>query len=97
MATYILLVNWTDQGIKTVKDSPKRLEAGRALAKRFGCEVKEFYLTIGSYDSLSLLEAPDDEAVAKYLLSPGSQGNLRTTTLKAIPESSYRAIIDSLS
>jgi uncharacterized protein with GYD domain len=97
MATYILLVNWTDQGIQTVKDSPKRLDAGRALAKKFGCEVKEFYLTIGPYDSLSLLEAPDDEAVAKYLLSLRSGGNLRTTMLKAIPESSYRTIVGSLS
>ena len=67
------------------------------MAKKFGCEVKEFYLTIGAYDSLFLLEAPDDEAVAKYLLSLGSGGNIRTTTLKAIPESSYRAIVGSLS
>ena len=58
MATYILLVNWTDQGIKAIKDSPKRLDAGRALAKKFGCEVKDFYLTFGPYDMISVVEAP---------------------------------------
>ena len=96
MATYILLVNWTDQGIKAIKDSPKRLDAGRALAKKFGCEVKDFYLTFGPYDMISVVEAPDDEAVAKYLLSLGSGGNLRTMTLKAFSETSYREIIGSL-
>jgi uncharacterized protein with GYD domain len=96
MATYILLVNWTDQGIKAIKDSPKRLDAGRVLAKKFGCEIKDFYLTFGAYDMISVVEAPDDEVVAKYLLSLGSGGNLRTMTLKAFAETSYREIIGSL-
>ena len=96
MAKYILLVNWTDQGIKTVKDSPKRLDAGKALAKKFGCEVAKFYMTIGAYDQLAVVEAPDDETLAKYVLTLAKGGNIRTTTLKAFSEASYRAIIGSL-
>ena len=69
MATYILLMNWTDQGIKTVKDSPKRLDAARAIAKKGGCELRDFYMTIGKHDMIAVLEAPDDEAAAKFVLN----------------------------
>ena len=96
MAKYILLTNWTDQGIKTVKDSPKRLDAAKALARKLGGEIRKFYMTTGAYDIVVVLEIPDDEAAAKFALSLGSAGNVRTTTLKAFSEPSYRAIIGSL-
>ena len=96
MAKYIALINWTDQGIKTVKESPKRADLARAIAKKLGCELKKIYLTIGSYDLVAIVEAPDDEAMAKFLLSVGSAGNIRTTTLKAFSEDSYRRIFGSL-
>jgi uncharacterized protein with GYD domain len=96
MATYIALVNWTDQGIKNVKEAPARVDAARGLADKLGCEMRDFYMTIGPYDMVATLEAPDDEAAAKFALSLGSAGNVRTTTLKAFPEDSFRKIIGDL-
>ena len=96
MAQYIMLSNWTEQGIKNVKESPKRLDAAKALAKKFNGEILEFYMTTGAHDMVVMLEAPDDEAAAKFALSLGSAGNVRTTTLKAFSEQSYRSIIGSL-
>jgi uncharacterized protein with GYD domain len=96
MPTYIVLVNWTDQGIRNAKESPKRQEAARELARKFGVEWKDIRMTLGSYDFVMTLEAPDDQAVAKYVLSLGAQGNVRTTTLKAFPEAEYRDILRAL-
>jgi uncharacterized protein with GYD domain len=96
MAKYIALLNWTEQGIKTVKDSPKRVDSVRALAKKNGCEMQDIYLTIGAYDMVAIVEAPDDEAAAKLLLTIGSTGNVRSTTLKAFPEDAFRKIIGGL-
>jgi len=96
MATYISLVNWTDQGIKSVKDSPTRLDAARAVAKKYGCTMKDFYLTIGAADMVAIIEGPDDESVARFSLALGSSGSVRTTTMKAFSEDSYRKIIGSL-
>jgi len=96
MARYIMLLNWTEQGIKNVKDSPKRLDAAKAIAKKLKGEIRKFYMTTGAYDMVMLLEVPDDEAAAKFALSIGSAGNVRTTTLKAFSEKSYREIIGAL-
>lgn len=96
MAKYITLVNWTDQGIKNVKDSPGRLDAARALAKKLGCEMEDFYMTIGAYDMVAIMEGPNDEAMAKFALTLGAGGNVRTTTLKAFSEDSYREIVAAL-
>ena len=96
MAKYIALMNWTDQGIKNVKESPGRLDAARGLAKKLGCEMHDFYMTIGSYDMMVIMDAPDDETVAKFILMTGAGGNVRTTTLKAFSEDAYRKIVGSL-
>ena len=96
MAKYILLVNWTDRGIRNSKDSAKRLDGGRALAKQQGCVLESFFMTLGSFDKVAVVEAPDDETLAKYVLTLGSEGNLRTVTLKAFPEETYRTIIGEL-
>jgi uncharacterized protein with GYD domain len=96
MATYLVLCNWTEQGIKNVKDSPRRLDAGRETARSFGVEIIDFYMTMGAYDMVARLEAPSDEAVAKYILALGSGGAVRTTTLKAFTEPQYREIIQAL-
>ena len=96
MANYIVLINWTDQGIKAVKDSAKRLDAARKLAKKLGCTVGDAYLVIGPYDMVVMFEAPDDETAAKFNLTLASGGNVRTTTLKAFPEDAYRRIVGSL-
>ena len=96
MAKYIVLINWTDQGIRRVKDSPKRLDAARALAKKLGAEMTDFYMTMGGYDMVAHVEAPNDSAIAKFNLALGSGGNVRTTTLKAFSEEESRKIIVSL-
>lgn len=96
MPTYISLINYTDQGIRGVKDSPKRLDAAKKLLKNLGGELKEFYLTLGGYDIVVVAEAPNDEVIAKFVLALGSLGNVRTTTLKAFAETEYRKIIAGL-
>ncbi len=96
MATYIILVNYTDQGIRDVKDAPNRLDAAKALAQDLGGEFKHTYLTLGVYDHVAVLELPNDEAAAKFALAVGSRGNVRTTTLKAFPEEEFREIIAAL-
>jgi uncharacterized protein with GYD domain len=96
MAKYVVLMSWTEQGIKAIKDSPKRLDAGKALAKKLGGELKKFYMTIGAHDMVTILEMPNDAAAAKFALSLASGGAVRTTTLKAFSEDDYRDIIKSL-
>ena len=96
MAKYIILINWTDQGIRNVKDSPKRLDAARAVAKKLGAELNEFYMTMGEFDMVSHIDAPNDETVAKFILGLATLGNVRTKTLKAFSEDEYRKIIGSL-
>jgi uncharacterized protein with GYD domain len=96
MAKYIMLLNWTDQGIKAVKDSPKRLDAAKELARKLGGEFKKFYMTTGAYDMVAVVELPDDAAAAKFVLTLGSGGAIRSQTLKAFSEESYRAILGAL-
>src|SRR5678816_1740571 len=91
MAKYILLVNWTDQGIRNIKDSTKRLDAGRALAKQYGCVLESFFMTMGSFDNVAVVEAPDDETIAKYVLTLGviyGPSRLRLLPRKPIGRSS---------
>ncbi len=96
MSTYFILANWTEQGIKAVKASPKRLRTAKRLAKNCGIKFRSFHMTLGQYDIIVSIEAPDDEAVARFALALGSAGNVRTTTLKGFTEQEYREIIGSL-
>ena len=96
MATYIQLLKWTGQGISKIGNSAKRLDAGRKLFKKAGVELKDVYLTMGQYDLVCIIEAPDDETYAKAALQLGSLGNVSTETLKAFDEDQYRKIIGSL-
>ena len=84
MATYIVLGNFTDQGIRSVKDTVKRAEAFKGMAQKAGVKVKELYWTLGQYDIASIIEAPDEEAATALGLSAGSLGNLRTQTLEPL-------------
>ena len=96
MPTYIALLKWTAKGIAAVKSSPARLDAGRAAFKQAGIDLKEAYLTMGRYDLVCVIDAPDDETLAKGMLTLGSQGNVSTETLKAFSEDQYRKIMDSI-
>jgi uncharacterized protein with GYD domain len=96
MATYITLLRWTQRGAERLKDSPKRLDAGRKAFKKVGAEIKDVYMTMGRYDLVCVIEAPDDETAARALLSLGAQGNIQSETLKAFTEDEYRKITGSL-
>ena len=95
MAQYILLLNWTDQGIRTVKDSPKRAENFEKMVKDLGGETSIFY-TLGKYDLVVLVKLLDDESMVKVNLELGRLGNVRSTTLKAMTKKEMAAIISSL-
>lgn len=92
MPHYVLLVNWTDQGIRDVKDSPKRAEAARKLTESEGGKLTLYY-TMGRYDLIGLAEAKDDDTINRILLKIGSLGNVRTETLKAMTEAEAAKII----
>ena len=96
MTTYVMLANWTEQGILKVKDSPSRLDAAKKALKDMSGEFKFFFLTMGDFDIVAIYEAPDDAVAARFSLQMGMQGNIRTRTLKAFPETAYREIIKSL-
>jgi uncharacterized protein with GYD domain len=96
MPTFIILGSYTDQGIRTIKDSPKRVDALKALARKMGGEVKGFYLTMGAHDFVIVAEAPGADVVAKVVLALGSLGNARTMTLRAFNESEFRQIVADL-
>jgi uncharacterized protein with GYD domain len=83
MATYLILGNFTEQGIRNVKDTTKRADALKEIAKKVGATVKETYWTLGQFDILAIVEAPDDAAVTALGLSIGALGNVRTQTLRA--------------
>lgn len=93
MPTYVVLANWTDQGIRNIKESPRRLHAAKKAIEAAGGKMIGFYLTMGKYDEVLIIECPSDEMAATMGLSTGSQGNIRTETLKAFSEAEYRNII----
>jgi uncharacterized protein with GYD domain len=94
--TYVMLANWTDQGARQVKESPKRVETARKALTEMGGEFKSLYMTMGDYDLIVIYEAPDDAVAARFTLLLGEMGSVRTRTLKAFPEAAYREIIHSL-
>jgi uncharacterized protein with GYD domain len=96
MTTYIMLLNWTDAGVKTLRDSPARLDKVRKQLVEMGGEMKAFYLTMGEYDMVAVCEAPDDAVAARFAMQLGMGGNVRTRTLKAFPEGAYREIVATL-
>ena len=97
MPTYISLIRFTQKGMETIKEGPKRLEAAKQRFRTAGGELKAFYLVTGQYDAVAITELPNDEAVARVALSSGAMGNVRTETLRAFSEDEYRKIIGALS
>ena len=96
MALYISLVKFTQQGLATIEGSPDRLETAKEQLKDMGGEIKAFYLTMGRYDAVAIVEAPDDETMAKFSLRSAQIGNVRSEILRAFDEESYRKIIAEL-
>jgi uncharacterized protein with GYD domain len=93
MATYIVLGQFTDQGIKNVTDTTKRADKLREMGLKAGATIKEVYWTIGSYDIATIIEAPDDATLTALLLSVGRLGNVRTQTLRAFSASEMQGIL----
>ena len=96
MNTYVVLANFTGQGIKAIKDSPNRLDAAKKAFEAVGATIKDYYLVFGQYDAVVIIEAPNDEVAATLALATGAQGNISTETLRAFPEADFRKIIASL-
>jgi uncharacterized protein with GYD domain len=97
MPNYIVLVNWTDQGIRNVKDTIKRAKSFEGAIEKADGKSLGFYYTMGRYDFVAIIEAPNDEAIASVLYSTGSLGNVRTETLKAFSMDEAANIIEKLS
>jgi len=93
MATYVSLITWTEKGAASFKDTVDRAEAAKQLAGAFGGALKEIYWTLGPYDIVAVSEAPDDESATAFALTLASQGNLRTTTMRAFDADDMRGII----
>src|SRR5258706_14354511 len=96
MTTYVMLANWTDQGVLKVKDSPRRLDAAKKALKDMSGEFKSFFLTMGDYDIVAIYEAPDDAVAARFNVKLSMLGNILTRTLKAFPGTGYLEVINSL-
>lgn len=96
MPTYVVLVNWTEQGVRNVKQTIERTDSGADLAEKHGLKFEQAYWTVGPYDMVAIFTAPDDEAMSAHLLDICSQGNVRTTTLRAYGEEEMSGILQRL-
>lgn len=96
MATYIILSTFTEQGIKSVKDTTKRADAVRDTAKKFGVRVNEIYWTLGAYDVVALFDAPDDASMTALALALGSAGNVRTQVMRAFNRDEMKDVLAKL-
>ena len=96
MATYITLINLTEQGVKTIKDLPARLAAGRQAMEANGGKLLQYYLTLGAQEAVVITELPDDETAASVALQQAGLGNLRTTTMRAFTEAEIPGILSKM-
>ena len=96
MPSYVLLGKYTPQGMSVIKDSPRRTESARKAIEAAGGRLGEFYLTMGQYDFVTVIEAPDDETLASVLLAIASSGNITTETLRAFSEEERRQIVSKM-
>ena len=96
MATYVALCNFPDQGVRSVKDTTKRADAVREAASKFGAKMTHIYWTLGKYDLVTLIEAPDDAAAAAFGLAISSAGNIRLQTLRAFSQDEMGPILGKL-
>jgi len=93
MALFVTLMNWTDQGVKSFKDSVDRADTAKSALRAQGVEIKQIYWTIGPYDLVTIVEAADAETATAALLQLAAQGNLRSTTLRAFTADEMRGVI----
>ena len=96
MGTYIALSSFTDQGIRSVKDTTKRADAVKEAAKKFGANMSQIYWTLGQYDVVAIIEAPNDESATAFALAIGAAGNVRTQTLRAFTKDEMNGILGKM-
>jgi uncharacterized protein with GYD domain len=96
MATYLTLGNFTDQGIRDVKESTKRADAVKAAAKKLGVTMKDIYWTMGQYDVVAMFEAPDDVSISALALAIGAAGNIRSQTMRAYSKEEMNAVLKKM-
>ncbi len=96
MPEYITLINWTDQGARNVKETLQRYDAAAAAGMKVGVKFKDFHWTMGAYDAVGVVEAPDDATVSRFLLATGALGNVRTTTMRAYTRDEMTQILKGL-
>ncbi|HJZ31055.1 MAG TPA: GYD domain-containing protein [Hyphomicrobiaceae bacterium] len=96
MANYILLASYSEQGLKGIKETVKRTDAVRELAKKAGITMKESYWTLGRYDVVAVFEAPDDETMTAFSLSVARLGNVKTETLRAFSATEMASILGKM-
>ena len=96
MPTYVTLLKFTDKGIQAIKDSPKRVEAAKQMAKAAGAQIKAIYYVMGRYDAVVISEAADDETAVRLSLTGGMQGNVTSETLRAFPDDEFMKIVANL-
>mgnify|MGYP001544990947 FL=1 len=96
MATYISLSSFTEQGIRSVKESTKRADAVKEAAKKFGAQMTQIYWTLGQYDIVAVIEAPDDKSAAAFAMAVGAAGNVRSQTLRAFSKEEMNGILAKL-
>lgn len=93
---YVALLNWTEQGSRTIKDSVKRSEAANAAAEKMNCKVRTILWTMGPYDVITIVEAPNDQVASAFALATGMQGNVRTLTMRAYEKEEFARILGGL-
>ena len=96
MPTYVVLAEFTDQGIRTIKDTAQRANKAAEIARSFGCEMKQIYWTLGQYDIVTIVEAQDESNFMAFGLALGSAGNIRTHTLRAFNKDEVSAMLGKL-
>ena len=96
MPNYVMLATWTEQGLRAIDDSPKRIDAARKTLEEMGGHFLSVFMTMGQYDLVITYDAPDDAVAARLSLMLGKLGNVRTVSMKAFPEEAYRQIVNTL-
>jgi uncharacterized protein with GYD domain len=96
MPNYVMLAKWTDQGMRNIEDSPRRIDTARKSLEEMGGHFLSVFVTMGEYDLIITYDAPDDAVAARFSLLLGKLGNVRTNSMKAFSEEAYRLIVNTL-
>lgn len=96
MPTYVMLLTWTDEGVRAAKDTVKRAETFKKQAEKMGVKVREQLWTMGPYDAIGLLDAPDEAAASRLAIWAGSQGNVKTLTMRCYTAAEMSKIVQGL-